>query len=84
MTKGHRNSLLMEKHQDIIPKKKTNAKVVHNEGVLNKREQFILTLMRMRKGLDVKFLADTFGFSPGQVFVQHQDSILYCPKNCYF
>ena len=32
-----------------------------------KREQFILTLVRTRKGFDVKFLADSFGMSPGQV-----------------
>ena len=36
-------------------------------GVLTRREQFILTLVRTRKGFDVKFLADTFGISPAQV-----------------
>lgn len=40
-------------HQYIIPKNKKNAQGVHNEGVLTTREQlFILTLVRMRKGLD--------------------------------
>ena len=48
-------------------KTKKNSTCVYNEGVLTKREQFILTLVRTRKGFDVKFLADTFGISPGQV-----------------
>lgn len=48
-------------------RKKKNSTCVYNEGVLTKREQFILTLVRTRKGFDVKFLADTFGISPGQV-----------------
>ena len=32
--------------------------VVHDEGVLTKREQFILSLVRTRKGFDVKSVAD--------------------------
>lgn len=48
-------------------RKKKNSTCIYNEGVLTKREQFILTLVRTRKGFDVKFLADTFGISPGQV-----------------
>ena len=36
---------------------------MHNEDVLTKREpQFICTLIRTRRGFDVKFLGDTFGF----------------------
>ena len=46
-------------------KRKNSAK--HSVGVLTKREQFILTLVRTRKGFDEKFLADTFGISPAQV-----------------
>ena len=46
-------------------KRKHSAK--HRVGVLTRREQFILTLVRTRKGFDVKFLADTFGISPAQV-----------------
>ena len=53
----------------LTKKRKTKKKAtcVNDEGVLSKREQFILTLVRTRKGFDVKFLADSFGISPGQV-----------------
>ena len=53
----------------LTEKRKTKKKAtcVNDEGVLSKREQFILTLVRTRKGFDVKFLADSFGISPGQV-----------------
>ena len=53
----------------LTKKRKTKKKVtcVNDEGVLSKREQFILTLVRTRKGFDVKFLADSFRISPGQV-----------------
>lgn len=44
-------------------KKKTTFK----DGVLTKWEQFVLTLVRTRKGFDVIFLADTFGINRSQV-----------------
>jgi hypothetical protein len=35
--------------------------------VLTKWEEFVLTLVRLRKGFDIHFLADTFSISAGQV-----------------
>ena len=46
-----------------LKKKKTTSK----DGVLTKWEQLVLTLVRKRKGFDVKFLADTFGINPSEV-----------------
>ena len=38
-----------------------------NDGVLTRWEQLVLTLVRIRKGFDVKFLACTFGINSSQV-----------------
>ena len=38
-----------------------------NDGVLSRWEQLVLTLVRIRKGFDVKFLAGTFGINSSQV-----------------
>ena len=38
-----------------------------NDGVLTRWEQVVLTLVRTRRGFDVKFLADTFGINSSQV-----------------
>ena len=38
-----------------------------NDGVLTRWEQLVLTLVRIRKGFDVKFLAGTFGINSSQV-----------------
>ena len=48
-------------------KKRATPKKTNNDGVLTKWEQFVLTLVRTRKGFQVKFLADTFGINPSQV-----------------
>ena len=61
--RGSKNTKTLTKKR----KTKEKATCVNDEGVLSKREQFILTLVRTRKGFDVKFLADLFGISPGQV-----------------
>ncbi len=42
-------------------------KTTNNNEVLTKWEQFVLTLVRTRKGFDVKFLADTFEINSSQV-----------------
>ena len=34
---------------------------------MTKWKQFVLSIVRTRKGFDVKFLADTFGINPSQV-----------------
>ena len=61
--RGSKNTKTLTKKR----KTKKKATCVNDEGVLSKREQSILTLVRTRKGFDVKFLADLFGISPGQV-----------------
>ncbi len=45
-----------------VKKKKKNC-----SRALSSWEEYILTLVRTRKGFDVRFLADTFGISYGQV-----------------
>ena len=49
---------------DIIQKRKpkNDAYGDHNEGVLTKKEKFIFTLVRTRKGFGMKFLADSFWY----------------------
>ncbi|XP_028516208.1 uncharacterized protein LOC110243640 [Exaiptasia diaphana] len=52
----------------IKPKENKKRKEKSNEKrVLTKWEEFILTLVRLRKGFDVRFLADTFSINAGQV-----------------
>ena len=55
--RGSKNTKTLTKKR----KRKKKATCVNNEGVLSKREQFILTLVLTRKGFDVKFLTDSFG-----------------------
>ena len=38
-----------------------------NDGVLTRLKQLVLTLLRTRKGFDVKFLVDTFGINSSEV-----------------
>ena len=61
--RGSKNTKKSSKKRATEVKKKTNT----NDGVLTKWEQFVLTLMRTRKGLDVTFLADTLDINPSQV-----------------
>ncbi|XP_068757672.1 uncharacterized protein [Montipora capricornis] len=61
--RGSKNTKKSSKKRATEGKKTTNT----NDGVLTKWEQFVLTLVRTRKGFDVKFLADTLGINPSQV-----------------
>ena len=51
---------------------------------MTKREQFILTLVRTKKGFDVKFLVDTFGISPGQVSTIYNTWITFLSQELSF
>ena len=52
----------------IKPKEnKKRKKISNKKRILTKWEEFILTLVRLRKGFDVRFLADTFSINVGQV-----------------
>ena len=61
--RGSKNTKRSSKKRATEAKKKT----ISNDGVLTKWEQFVLTLVRTRKGFDVKFLANTLGINPSQV-----------------
>ena len=61
--RGSKNTKKSSKKRATEVKKKSTI----NDGVLTKWEQFVLTLVRTRKGFDVKFLADTLGINPSQV-----------------
>ena len=62
--RGSKNTKKSSKKRTTESKKRTNT---INDGVLTKWEQFVLTLVRTRKGFDVTFLADTLGINPSQV-----------------
>ena len=60
--RGSKNAKKSPKKQAVDTQKQRK-----NDGVLTRWEQLVLTLVRTRRGFDVKFLADTFGINSSQV-----------------
>ena len=54
------------------------------EKALTNWEEFVFTLVRTRKGFDVKFLADTFGITSGQVSRIYNTWIIFLSSELSF
>ena len=54
------------------------------ERALTTWEEFVLTLVRTRKGFDVNFLADTFGITSGQVSRIYNTRIIFLSSELSF
>ena len=77
--------LRVSKNTKKSPKKRAaDTQKEKNDGVLTRWEQLVLTLVRRRKGFDVKFVADTFGINSSQVSRTYNTWITFLSQELSF